>query len=90
MAIDSSERIQDLLTRNGALREALDECLARLIVFYEDNAHQEIERMRDDLIGKFKNSDIHPERELEHAKIVRPAIEVLQITFDGALDRLKS
>jgi hypothetical protein len=84
----NSERIQDLQSRIGALGVALDECLARLAAFYGENARREIERMRDELIRKFKDSSIPPERELEHAKIVAPAIEVLQAMFDGALERL--
>jgi hypothetical protein len=85
----SEERVQDLQSRIGALRIALEVCLARLAGLYGDDARKEIESLRDELINRFKNSGIPPDREMEHAEIVQPAIQVLQIMFDDALNRLK-
>jgi hypothetical protein len=85
----TNDRVQDLLSRNGALKIALEECLAGLAVLYGSEAHTEIKSLREDLIRKFKSADISPEREMEHAKMVGPAIEVLEVMFDDALGRLK-
>jgi hypothetical protein len=82
-------RIQDLQSRNGALRVALEECLSQLAALYGSEAGHKIEMLRDELIGRFKNSGIPAERELDHAKVVRPAIEVLQTVFDAAIERFR-
>jgi hypothetical protein len=55
-----------------------------------NEARQKIETLRDELVSRFKYSGIPAEREMDHAKVVRPAIEVLQTVFDGAIERLKS
>jgi hypothetical protein len=83
-------RYQDLLTRNAALLTALEECLRRLATLYGDGAYQELKSLRDELIRKFKNADIPANREMEHAQIVRPAIDVLEIAFDDVLRRSRS
>jgi chemotaxis regulatin CheY-phosphate phosphatase CheZ len=83
-----SDRTQDLLTRIGALQMALEATLAELIVSQGKDAREKIETLRDDLISRFKNSSISAERELEHAKIVGPAIEVLDLIFNSALRKL--
>jgi hypothetical protein len=85
----ATDRIQDLQSRLGALRIALDECLFQLASFYGTDAHQKIATLRDELIDRFKNAGIPPERELDHAKVVRPAIEVLQTVFDAAIERVR-
>jgi hypothetical protein len=90
MATNDPDRTQDLQTRNGALRVALEECLSQLSVFYGSEARQKIEALRDELVSRFKSADVPAERDMEHAKLVRPAIEVLQTVFDGAIDQLKS
>jgi hypothetical protein len=90
MPTNDPDLIQDLQSRIGALRVALDECLSQLAVFYGDEAREKIETLRDELIGKFKNSRIPAEREMDHANVVRPAIEVLETMFGDALKRLKS
>jgi hypothetical protein len=69
---------------------ALEECLRRLATLYGDGAYQELKSLRDELIRKFKNADIPANREMEHAQLVRPAIEVLEIAFDDVLRRLRS
>jgi hypothetical protein len=82
---DSADRIQGLTSRVGALHIAPNETLARLKILYGPNARSEIEAVREDVINLFKNSGIPPDRELEHAKVVRPAIDVLDTIFDSAL-----
>lgn len=82
---DSADRIQDLTSRIGALHIALSETLARLKIFYGPNARSEIEALREDLINRLKNSNIPADHELEHAKVVRPAIDALETIFDAAL-----
>jgi hypothetical protein len=83
-----SDRTQDLMTRIGALQMALEATLAELTASHGKDARQKIETLRGDLISKFKNSSISAERELDHAKIVGPALEVLETIFDAALRKL--
>ena len=89
MATDNS-RYQDLLTRNGALAKALEECLQRLAMLYGDEAYQKLKSLRDELIWKFKNADIPANREMEHAQVVRHAIEVLETAFEDVLRRSRN
>jgi hypothetical protein len=84
----STDRVQELVVRVSALSMALDRCLAALAVEYGYEARRKIELLRDDLIQRFKESGIPPDRELEHAKIVGPAIDVLHTIFDDALRNL--
>ncbi len=77
-----SERVQDLLIRVGALNEALQKCLEELTAHYGSNAKTKLRAIRDELIRKFKQSDIPPNRDLDQAKIVQPAIAALEAAFD--------
>jgi hypothetical protein len=90
IATDDPDRIQDLQGRIGALHGALEGCLSQLSECYGNEARQKIETLRAELVSRFKYSGIPAEREMDHAKVVRPAIEVLQTVFDGAIERLKS
>jgi hypothetical protein len=90
MAASEADRIQEFQSRIGALRVALDACLSALAVQYGVDANTKIAALRDELIKRFKESDISPQRELEHAKIVKPAIEVIQTIFDDALQQLSN
>jgi hypothetical protein len=86
---NDADRLRDRLIRIVALGAALDVCLRRLMVFYGTSAPQEIEALRDELVGKYKNAEIPAERELDHAKIVGPAIDAIETVFNSALERLK-
>jgi hypothetical protein len=66
-----ADRIQDLLSRNGALRVALERCLSVLTEQYGAEARVKIAQLRDDLIKRFKNADIPAEHELQHANVVK-------------------
>jgi hypothetical protein len=83
--MDKENRVQELLIKNGALTWALDKCLAELAEADGREAHRKIKVLRDELIRTFKQSDIAAERELEHAKIVGPAIAILETVFNDAL-----
>jgi hypothetical protein len=52
---NDADRLQERQIRIMALSDALDVCLKRLMVFYGTSAHQEIEALRDELVGKYKN-----------------------------------
>jgi hypothetical protein len=84
----TADRIQDLQSRIGALNFALEQALSQLAELYGTEARQKIEALRDDLIHRFKNSGIPADRELEHAEIVRPALEALEAVFNDMLSRL--
>jgi hypothetical protein len=62
-----SDREQDLLSRVGALDQALRKCLEELTAQYGSNAKTKLRMIRDQLILKFKQSDIPSNRELDHA-----------------------
>jgi hypothetical protein len=38
--------------------------------------------VRDELIRKFKENGIPADRELDHAKIVRPSVEAIEVAFE--------
>ena len=86
--MSNTDRTQELTTRVSALSMGLDSCLAALAVAYGHEARQKIELLRDDLIRRFKQSDVPADRDLEHVEIVGPAIEALQTIFDDALRKL--
>jgi hypothetical protein len=77
------DREQELLIRVGALNLVLQKCLEELTVQYGVNAKTKLRAIRDELIFKFKQSGISPEQELDHAKLVRPAIEAIETAFEG-------
>ena len=84
----TSPGTQELTIRVGALEHALALSLRRIAAISGLNAKAEIEALRDQSIGDFKNSGISADREMDHAKIVRPAIDVLEAVFKHALKRL--
>jgi hypothetical protein len=88
MANSEADRIQEFPIKDRCLRVALEACLSALAAQYGVDARAKLAALRDELIRRFKESDIAPERELEHAKIVKPAVEVLQTIFDDALQKL--
>jgi hypothetical protein len=85
----STPETQELIVRIGALEHALALALRRIAAVSGVQAKEEIEALRDQSIDDFKNSGISAQRELEHAKIVRPAIEVLEAVFEHALRKLE-
>jgi hypothetical protein len=84
----STPETQELFTRIGALEHALALSLRHIAAISGVNAKRDIEALRDKAIGDFKNSSISAEKEMEHAKIVRPAIDVLGAAFEHALRKL--
>ena len=53
-----------------------------------DRRKAKIALLRDDLIRRFKDAEISPQREMELAKIVSPAIDVLQVIYNDAIPKL--
>ena len=51
-------------------------------MLYGKDARPKLRAMRDELIREFKESGIPADRELDHAKIVRPSIEAIETAFD--------
>ena len=80
--------LQDFISRIGGLQLALEITLHALAVKCGKDARATIEALRDEAVNSFKNSDISADREMDHAKIVRPAIEVIEIVFNSALGNL--
>jgi hypothetical protein len=77
-----SDREQELLSRVMGLNAALEKSLAELSALYGSEARTKLRAMRDELIRKFKESGIPANRELDHAKIVRPSIDAIEIAFE--------
>jgi hypothetical protein len=79
---------QDSISRISGLKLALEMTLRTLAQQSGNDARAKLEALRDEAISRFKNAGIPPDRELEHAAVVRPAIEIIQDVFDGAIDEL--
>jgi len=79
---------QDSISRINGLQFALGVTLHALAIKYGKDARTTIEALRDEAINSFKNSDIPADREMEHAKIVGPAIEAVETVFNSALGKL--
>lgn len=80
---------QEFIIRISALQLALELTLKALIIASGKNARNGLILLRDEAINRFKNSGIPADREMDHAKLVGPAIEVIQTMFDGEIDKLK-
>jgi len=78
-------REQELASRLFALNYAARLLGQSLIERLGDRGRREVEEIRRELILDLKNSAVPPERELEHADIMRPAIESVDMLFDGIL-----
>jgi hypothetical protein len=82
MPSGSSEGTQELRVRVTALNDALQQTLAQLAVLYGPQSREKIKLLRDHLIQKYKQSGIPPEREMDHAVIVWPAINAIELAFE--------
>jgi len=80
-----SDRIQDLTSRLFAAKAVADEALEALAKEYGEDATSKLREMQAHLLNRFKNSGIPAERELEHAKIVGPSLDIINIIFAGVL-----
>ena len=78
-----SDKSQERLSRIGGLNEALQRCLTELTELYGSDAKTKLRAIRDEVIRKLKQSNISADRELEHAEIVRPAVEAIEAAFEG-------
>ena len=79
---------QDYISRIGGLHYALEITLRSLAVKSGKDARTTLETLRDEAIYHFKNSDIPANREMDHAEVVGPAIEVIRMVFDAAIHEL--
>lgn len=79
---------QDYISRIGGLHYALEIALRALAVKSGKDARTALESLRNEAVNHFKNSDISPEREMDHADVVRPAIDVVRLIFDAAISKL--
>jgi hypothetical protein len=80
---------QDSISRISGLELSLKMALRALAVHEGKNARAKLEALRDEAISCFKNADIVAERELDHARVTKPAIEVIEIVFDSVIDQLR-
>jgi len=81
----ATDRVQGLVSRIGALQQVSETALHALAVSYGDNARTELEALRKQLLDRFRNAGIPPEREMEHAEIVGPALDAINIVFENVL-----
>jgi hypothetical protein len=82
--------IQELTSRISGLHHSLELTLRALASASGEDARARIETIRDEAIYSFKNSGIPADREMEHAEIVRPAIDVIETVFNGFLRELEN
>ena len=71
--------------RCAAMGIALGLALERIVELSGDDARNNIEGVRDQAIRLLKNADVPPQRDLDHVKIVSPAIQLLLDHFHYSL-----
>jgi hypothetical protein len=86
--MEDPQSSQDLITISGALAYALNISLRSVAELSGPYARDNIELLRDQVIDAFKNAEVPAERDLDQAKIVRPALRVLNKVFDDVLDEI--
>jgi hypothetical protein len=79
---------QQLISRVAGLNYALELALREIAIIRGKEARASILTLRKEAIDAFRNSDIGPEREMEHADIAGPAIQAIEIPFDEVLKNL--
>jgi hypothetical protein len=77
-----SDREQELLSRVMGLNAALEKSLAELSTLHGTEARTKLRAMRNEHIREFKESGIPANRELDHAKVIRPSIEAIETAFE--------
>jgi hypothetical protein len=85
LGVKMIERTERLTANAGTLSLALQACLSEIVRLSGKDAAANLSRLRDTLVNGLKESDIPPDREMEHAALVGPAIEILNDHFDEAL-----
>jgi hypothetical protein len=79
---------QDLITISGTLAYALNISLHSVAQLSGPYARDNVEILRDQVLNAFKNAEVPAERDLDQAKIVGPALRVLNKVFDDILDEI--
>jgi hypothetical protein len=79
---------QESLSRIGGLGHALELTLGAYAVVRGKEARASVEALRNEAVNNFRNSDIPPDREMEHAQIAGPAIDAIETIFNGFLAKL--
>ena len=81
----SVERVQYLVSKHAGAEAVASAALNAIAKLQGNNARSYFTAMSDALVLHIKNSDIVPEREMEHAMIVGPALEEVQRIFTSAI-----
>ena len=84
------DRTQELTSRVFVLNRTLEKSLAALAELYGKEARRKLEALRDETINEFKNFNMSANREMDHAKIVRPAIQAIELVFEDVLRDLSN
>jgi len=85
MTPDEDKWTQDAISRISGLAHALETLLKAHFVGADNATIASVKKMRDEIIATLKTSDIAPEIEMKHAAVVSPAIDAVEIVFDGFL-----
>ena len=85
-----TDRTQELTSRVFVLNRTLEKSLAALAELYGKEARRKLEALRNETINEFKNPNIPANREIEHARIVRPAIQAIELAFEDVLRDLSN
>ena len=79
---------QQLISRVTGLNYALELALREIAIICGKDARATLSALRKEAVDAFRNSDISPEREMEHADVAGPAIEAIEVAFDEVLGQL--
>lgn len=88
MSTAPHDTAQDLISRNAGLKLAVQRLLETVQLTEEKRARRKIEMLRNRVVRDLKESGIDPEYEMEHARLVGPAVEGVESIFNDFLDQL--
>jgi hypothetical protein len=80
-----NDSLQFLISAHSGAAAVAQEALAQIISIAGVEAPAILEGMRMNLISRYKNSEIVPEREMDHVLIVQPAMDEIDRLISAAL-----
>jgi hypothetical protein len=81
----NTDQVQFLISRQAGTEAVANAALNVIIQSQGSNAKVFLTAMMEALVSRVKNSDIIPEREMDHVMIVGPALEEIQRILTAAI-----
>jgi len=81
----NTDQVQFLISRQAGTEAVANAALNVIIQSQGSNAKVFLTAMMEALVSRVKNSDIVPEREMDHVMIVGPALEEIQRILTAAI-----